>query len=150
MVLDALFKIKNDVDPTLAFRRSCREGVCGSCAMNIGGRSTKLKAARFPSRLCRTCLSCATSCRIFQTFISNMLPSSLGFTPPKLSLKKSFCKRQKTAKNLMVITNVFSARHAQRLARAIGGMVIVTSAPRLSCRPIAGSSIAVMTPKQSG
>jgi succinate dehydrogenase / fumarate reductase, iron-sulfur subunit len=40
MVLDALIHIKNTVDPTLAFRRSCREGVCGSCAMNIGGRNT--------------------------------------------------------------------------------------------------------------
>ena len=40
MVLDALIKIKNEIDPTLAFRRSCREGVCGSCAMNIGGRNT--------------------------------------------------------------------------------------------------------------
>ncbi|MCW5724612.1 MAG: succinate dehydrogenase iron-sulfur subunit [Maricaulaceae bacterium] len=40
MVLDALIWIKNKVDPTLAFRRSCREGVCGSCAMNIGGRNT--------------------------------------------------------------------------------------------------------------
>ena len=40
MVLDALIYIKNHVDPTLAFRRSCREGVCGSCAMNIGGRNT--------------------------------------------------------------------------------------------------------------
>lgn len=37
MVLDALIKIKNEVDPTLTFRRSCREGICGSCAMNIGG-----------------------------------------------------------------------------------------------------------------
>jgi succinate dehydrogenase / fumarate reductase iron-sulfur subunit len=40
MVLDALLWIKNKVDPTLAFRRSCREGVCGSCSMNIGGRNT--------------------------------------------------------------------------------------------------------------
>jgi succinate dehydrogenase / fumarate reductase iron-sulfur subunit len=40
MVLDALIKIKNEIDPTLTFRRSCREGVCGSCAMNIGGRNT--------------------------------------------------------------------------------------------------------------
>ncbi len=40
MVLDALFKIKNEIDPSLSFRRSCREGVCGSCAMNIGGRNT--------------------------------------------------------------------------------------------------------------
>lgn len=37
MVLDALFRIKNELDPTLAFRRSCREGVCGSCSMNING-----------------------------------------------------------------------------------------------------------------
>ena len=40
MVLDALVKIKNEVDPTLTFRRSCREGICGSCAMNIGGVNT--------------------------------------------------------------------------------------------------------------
>jgi succinate dehydrogenase / fumarate reductase iron-sulfur subunit len=40
MVLDALIKIKNEVDPTLTFRRSCREGVCGSCAMNIDGGNT--------------------------------------------------------------------------------------------------------------
>jgi succinate dehydrogenase / fumarate reductase iron-sulfur subunit len=40
MVLDVLIHIKNAIDPTLTFRRSCREGVCGSCAMNIGGRNT--------------------------------------------------------------------------------------------------------------
>lgn len=40
MVLDALIKIKNEVDATLTFRRSCREGVCGSCAMNIDGTNT--------------------------------------------------------------------------------------------------------------
>ena len=41
MVLDALIKIKNEVDPTLTFRRSCREGICGSCAMNIDGVNTR-------------------------------------------------------------------------------------------------------------
>lgn len=40
MVLDALLKIKNEIDPTLTFRRSCREGICGSCSMNIGGINT--------------------------------------------------------------------------------------------------------------
>ncbi len=40
MVLDALIHIKNDIDPTLTFRRSCREGICGSCAMNIDGTNT--------------------------------------------------------------------------------------------------------------
>ncbi len=63
MVLDALIKIKNEIDPTLTFRRSCREGICGSCAMNIDGGNTLacLKpiddtkgAVRIPRR-CRTC-----------------------------------------------------------------------------------------------
>ena len=40
MVLDVLIKIKNEIDPTLTFRRSCREGICGSCAMNIDGQNT--------------------------------------------------------------------------------------------------------------
>ncbi len=40
MVLDAVLKIKNEIDPTLTFRRSCREGICGSCAFNIDGTNT--------------------------------------------------------------------------------------------------------------
>ena len=40
MVLDALIKIKNEIDTGLTFRRSCREGICGSCAMNIDGTNT--------------------------------------------------------------------------------------------------------------
>ena len=40
MVLDALNTIKNEIDPTLTYRRSCREGICGSCAMNIDGTNT--------------------------------------------------------------------------------------------------------------
>jgi len=40
MILDAIIKIKNEIDPTLTFRRSCREGICGSCAMNVGGINT--------------------------------------------------------------------------------------------------------------
>ena len=42
MVLDALIKIKDEIDSTLTFRRSCREGICGSCAMNIDGVNTCL------------------------------------------------------------------------------------------------------------
>ena len=63
MVLDALIKIKNEIDPTLTFRRSCREGVCGSCAMNIARRQhaglhqgdQRLSPARSRSIPCRTC-----------------------------------------------------------------------------------------------
>ena len=39
MVLDVLLKIKNELDGSLTFRRSCREGVCGSCAMNVNGKN---------------------------------------------------------------------------------------------------------------
>jgi succinate dehydrogenase / fumarate reductase iron-sulfur subunit len=39
-ILDAIIKIKNEIDSTLTFRRSCREGVCGSCAMNINGKNS--------------------------------------------------------------------------------------------------------------
>ena len=40
MVLDALLKIKNEIDPTLTFRRSCRVGICGSCSTNLGVMTT--------------------------------------------------------------------------------------------------------------
>ncbi|MEE2694596.1 MAG: succinate dehydrogenase iron-sulfur subunit [Pseudomonadota bacterium] len=48
MLLDVLIKIKNEIDSTLTFRRSCREGVCGSCAMNIDGTNT-LACTKFAS-----------------------------------------------------------------------------------------------------
>ncbi|EER27088.1 succinate dehydrogenase complex, subunit B [Coccidioides posadasii str. Silveira] len=49
MMLDALIRIKNEVDPTLTFRRSCREGICGSCAMNIDGVNTLACLCRIPA-----------------------------------------------------------------------------------------------------
>ena len=48
MMLDALIRIKNEVDPTLTFRRSCREGICGSCAMNIDGINTLACLCMYP------------------------------------------------------------------------------------------------------
>merc|ERR1739848_753237 len=49
MMLDALIRIKNELDPTLTFRRSCREGICGSCAMNINGQNTLACLCRIPT-----------------------------------------------------------------------------------------------------
>ncbi|XP_078095128.1 succinate dehydrogenase [ubiquinone] iron-sulfur subunit, mitochondrial [Mustelus asterias] len=51
MVLDALIKIKNEMDSTLTFRRSCREGICGSCAMNINGGNTLACTCKIDSNL---------------------------------------------------------------------------------------------------
>ena len=71
MVLDALIKIKNEIDPTLTFRRSCREGICGSCAMNIDGTNTlacitpieDVKGDVRRSTRCRTCRWSRIWCR---------------------------------------------------------------------------------------
>ena len=49
MILDVLIKIKNEIDPTLTFRRSCREGICGSCSMNINGVNTLACLCKIPS-----------------------------------------------------------------------------------------------------
>ena len=46
MVLDALIQIKDSQDSTLTFRRSCREGICGSCSMNINGTNTLASLSR--------------------------------------------------------------------------------------------------------
>jgi len=54
MVLDALIKIKNEADPTLTFRRSCREGVCGSCAMNMDGKNGLACTTRIDTSLSRS------------------------------------------------------------------------------------------------
>ncbi|RZC33808.1 succinate dehydrogenase [ubiquinone] iron-sulfur subunit, mitochondrial, partial [Asbolus verrucosus] len=54
MILDALIKIKNEMDPTLTFRRSCREGICGSCAMNIGGINTLACISKIDTDLGKT------------------------------------------------------------------------------------------------
>jgi len=54
MILDALIKIKNDIDPSLTFRRSCREGICGSCSMNIQGTNTLACLARIDTNLKKT------------------------------------------------------------------------------------------------
>jgi succinate dehydrogenase / fumarate reductase iron-sulfur subunit len=75
MVLDALIKIKNEIDPTLTFRRSCREGVCGSCAMNIKGVNS---------------LACTTAIRDFKgaigiyplphmSVVKDLVPDMSGF-----------------------------------------------------------------------
>lgn len=57
MVLDALIKIKNEMDPTLTFRRSCREGICGSCAMNIDGCNGLACLTKIPASASETMIT---------------------------------------------------------------------------------------------
>lgn len=75
MVLDALIRIKNEIDPTLTFRRSCREGICGSCAMNIDGVNTL------------ACLCRYTRQAYYIAFLADTLQA--GFRPTRARLPAS-------------------------------------------------------------
>jgi len=65
MMLDALIRIKNEIDPTLTFRRSCREGICGSCAMNIDGVNTLACLCMFASGRLVTCSTFVLLMRLY-------------------------------------------------------------------------------------
>jgi succinate dehydrogenase/fumarate reductase iron-sulfur protein len=75
MVLDALIKIKNEQDSTLTFRRSCREGICGSCAMNINGVNTLACLSKIDKNIPKT--------RIFplphMSIIKDLVPDLTNF-----------------------------------------------------------------------
>jgi ferredoxin len=126
MVLDALIKIKNEIDPTLTFRRSCREGICGSCAMNIDGGNTLA---------CTRAIDAVSGdVRIYplphMPVVKDLVPDLTNFYA-------------QYASSLTNRPPAFCVPVARRVARATGGTVIDTSA-RQHCWPLtAGSSIAV-------
>jgi succinate dehydrogenase/fumarate reductase iron-sulfur protein len=98
MVLDALIKIKNEQDSTLTFRRSCREGICGSCAMNINGVNT---------------LACLSK-------INNTIPKTRIFPLPHMSIIKdlvpdltNFYNQYKSIKPWLRTNNTNDKEHLQ-------------------------------------
>jgi succinate dehydrogenase / fumarate reductase iron-sulfur subunit len=155
MVLDALVKINDQIDPTLSFRRSCREGVCGSCAMNIDGHNT---------------LACLTPIDSLKEGTSRITPlphmpvlKDLVFDmsgviaqyeliepwlqsdqpPPDRERLQSPEDRAK----LDGSGNASCASAARHRARATGGTRTSTSARRSCCSPIAGlPTAAISTP----
>ena len=146
MVLDAIIKIKNEQDPTLTFRRSCREGICGSCAMNIDGTNT---------------LACLKACdevkgavRIYplphMPVVKDLVPDLTQFYAQHRSiepwLKTTTPEPVKEWKQSHMMTgscstdcmNAFSAPAVRRHAPPTGGTATAISARRFCCRPIAG------------
>ena len=146
MVLDAIIKIKNEQDPTLTFRRSCREGICGSCAMNIDGTNT---------------LACLKACdevkgavRIYplphMPVVKDLVPDLTRFYAQHRSiepwLKTDHAGTGEGMETIAMTTgrcstdsmNAFSAPAARRRARPTGGTATAISAPPCCCRPIAG------------
>ena len=157
MVLDALIKIKNEQDPRLTFRRSCREGVCGSCAMNIDGSNT---------------LACTKAIEDVKKdvkvyplphmkVIKDLVPDMTNLLCPIRSIKPwlqaeseppraSACKSREERESWMGCGSAFCAPAAPRAARAIGGTVIATLARPVCCRPIAGLPTAATNTPANG
>ena len=157
MVLDALIWIKNKVDPTLTFRRSCREGVCGSCAMNIDGTNT---------------LACTKDMRDIKgevkiyplphmPVVKDLVPDLTNFYAQHASIKpwlqtdRSRPKRNgsratTTGTSSTGSTSASCAPAAPRPARAIGGTATAFWVPRRCCNPAAGSQTAATRRPASG
>jgi succinate dehydrogenase / fumarate reductase iron-sulfur subunit len=145
MVLDALLWIKNKVDPTLTLRRSCREGICGSCAMNIDGSNT---------------LACTKGCddikgaiKVYplphMQVVKDLVPDLTTFYAQHASIQpylqtvspepaKEWLQSHGTARSSTGSTSASCAPAARRPAPATGGTASAISARRSCCRPIAG------------
>src|ERR1700679_3454869 len=147
MVLDALIKIKNEVDPGLTFRRSCREGICGSCAMNIDGGNTLaclkpinegkggVRIPRLPHMpvvkdLVPDLSQAYAQLQSIEPWLQADSPA-----PPDAERKQSKEERAK----LMGCGSAFCASAVRPRARVTGGTAIGILGRRCCCRPIAGS-----------
>ena len=155
MVLDALIKIKNEVDQTLTFRRSCREGICGSCAMNIDGTNTlaclkpidevKGDVKVYPLPHMPVVKDLVPDVSQIYAQLASIEPWLKTVSPPPADSER--LQAQKTARNWMASGNASYASAAQRPAPAIGGTATAIWARLSCCKPIAGSPTAGMRPK---
>ena len=133
MVLDALIKIKNEIDPTLTFRRSCREGVCGSCSFNIDGTNTlactkaideiKGDVKVYPLPHMPVIKDLVPDLNVPYAQYRSIEPWLQADTQAPTA---SACKAPKNATSLMVCGNAFCASAVRHHAPVIGGMVTGT------------------------
>ena len=158
MVLDALIKIKNEVDPTLTFRRSCREGICGSCAMNIDGTNTlaclkpiqevKGDVRIYPLPHMFVVKDLVPDLNQAYAQLRSIGPWLKADTPPPPT--PSGCRARKREQSSTGCGNASCASAAQRVARATGGTGIAISVRRCFYRLIAGSLICGTSARESG
>jgi succinate dehydrogenase / fumarate reductase iron-sulfur subunit len=146
MVLDALLKIKNEVDSTLTFRRSCREGICGSCAMNINGRNGLACTTAIEDLSGNVRITPLPHMEVikdlvpdFTHFYAQYASIVLGFRPFRPRLRaRSACSRPNSAKSSTVCMSAFCAPAARPRALRTGGTATSSLARRSCFRPIAG------------
>jgi succinate dehydrogenase / fumarate reductase iron-sulfur subunit len=156
MVLDALIQIKGAVDSTLTFRRSCREGICGSCAMNING----------VNRLaCTTALKdLSGEIRIYplphMPVVKDLVADLTTFYAQYAAVQpwlqdgnsraagsRAAAVQSRSGERLTDRPPASCAPAVRRRARATGGTASASSGPRRSSPPTAGSSTAAMKPQ---
>ena len=157
MVLDALIKIKGEVDGTLTFRRSCREGICGSCSMNIDGENTlaclkaiddcKSSVAIYPLPHMEVVKDLVVDFTHFWAQYKSIQPWLKTESPTP---EKEHVQSVEGGKGSTVFTTAFSAHAARALAHPIGGMVRSILGRRYCSRRIAGSPTAATKQPANG
>jgi succinate dehydrogenase/fumarate reductase iron-sulfur protein len=116
MILDALILIKNKQDSTLTFRRSCREGICGSCAMNINGTNTLacLQSINF-----NTSSSTANSIKIYPLphmyIIKDLVSDLTNFYAQHKSIEPWLNRQMDTVNDILIPKKEFRQSKEQRL-----------------------------------
>ena len=149
MLLDALMKLKA-VDPTLSFRRSCREGVCGSDAMNINGKNGLACLTNMRTLPGTIVLKPLPGLPVIRDLIVDMTQFFKQYHSIKPYLvndeqcrpRRSACSRPKSATSSTACTSASCAPAARPAARASGGTRTSSSARPACCRPTASSPTA--------
>jgi succinate dehydrogenase/fumarate reductase iron-sulfur protein len=167
MYLDALIYIKDNIDSTLAFRRSCREGICGSCAMNCDGLHTLACIREMDSDLTKPALitplghmfvlkdlvvdmtNFYSQYKTIHPYLQRKVLKQPGVIHISLRISNT-TRAQKTARNWMDSTNAYSVPAAPPPAPPTGGTLINTSDPPFSCRPTGGSSTHEINTQNNG
>ena len=158
MVLDALIKIKNEIDPTLTFRRSCREGICGSCSMNMDGRNGLACTTAIEDLKGEVQITPLPHMDVVKDLVPDLthayaqyaLDPAVAEDVEPGARRASGCSRPRTARSSTASTNASSASAARPAARATGGIRTTSSARRSCSRPIAGSPTAATRRPASG
>ena len=152
MLLDALGKLKK-VDPTISFRRSCREGVCGSDAMNINGKNGLACLTNMNTLPGVITLKPLPGLPVVRDLIVDMTLFFKQYNSIKPYLinndpapRPSACRARKSATSSTACTSAFCAPAAPPAAPASGGTPTSSSAPPACCRPTASSPTAGIRP----
>ncbi len=152
MVLDALIKIKGEQDQTVTFRRSCREGICGSCSMNVDGTNTLACLKPIDEVKGDVTITPLPHMPVIKDLVPDLshVYAQLQSIEPWLKLIRRHRKTRKDYKarsereELDGMWECVCVLAVLPPARVIGGMVINILALRFYCKPIAGLRIAVM------